>query len=95
MASGWHTAALYMGIYVRTVLNGTASMGAPGVEELRWLVPVRPGDTLTARSRVLDMWPSERNPRRGTIYSEHEFVNQRAEVVMRMRVRGYIGRRPD
>ena len=51
IASGWHTAAIYMGLFVRNVLLDSASMGSPGVEELRWLVPVRPGDVLTGRSR--------------------------------------------
>ena len=69
-------------------------MGSPGVEELRWLVPVRPGDVLTGRSRVVEAWASERDPGRGTIVGEHELVNQRGEVVMRMRARGFIARRP-
>jgi acyl dehydratase len=94
IASGWHTAALYMGMFVRNVLLDSASLGSPGVEELRWLVPVRPGDVLTGRSRVVEAWASERDPRRGTIVGEHELVNQRGEVVMRMRARGFIARRP-
>ena len=94
IASGWHTAALYMGLFVRAQLLGSASLGSPGVEELRWLVPVRPGDVLTGRSRVVDAWPSETNPARGTIVGEHELVNQRGEVVMRMRARGHVARRP-
>lgn len=94
IASGWHSAALYMGMFVRNVLLDSASMGSPGVEELRWLVPVRPGDVLTGRSRVVDAWASERDPERGTIVGEHELVNQRGEVVMRMRARGFIARRP-
>jgi acyl dehydratase len=69
-------------------------MGSPGVEELRWLVPVRPGDVLTGRSRVVEAWPSETDPRRGTVVGEHELVNQRGEVVMRMRARGHLARRP-
>ena len=93
IASGWHTAALFMGMFVRAVLLDSASLGSPGVEELRWLVPVRPGDVLTGRSRVVDAWISERDPRRGTIVGEHELVNQRGEVVMRMRARGFIARR--
>ena len=93
IASGWHTAALYMGMFVHNVLLDSASMGSPGVEELRWLVPVRPGDVLIGRSRVVDAWISERDPRRGTIVGEHELVNQRGEVVMRMRARGFIARR--
>jgi acyl dehydratase len=94
IASGWHTAALYMGMFVRNVLLDSASLGSPGVEELRWLHPVRPGDVLTGRSRVVEAWVSERDPRRGTIVGEHELVNQRGEVVMRMRARGFIARRP-
>jgi acyl dehydratase len=94
IASGWHTAALYMGLFVRAELLGSASLGSPGVEELRWLVPVRPGDVLTGRSRIVDAWPSETNPRRGTVVGEHELVNQRGEVVMRMRARGHLARRP-
>ena len=95
IASGWHSAALYMGMFVRNVLLDSASLGSPGVEELRWLVPVRPGDVLTGRSRIVDAWPSERDPARGTIIGEHELVNQHGEVVMRMRARGFIARRPD
>jgi acyl dehydratase len=94
IASGWHTAAIYMGLFVRSELLRSASLGSPGVEELRWLVPVRPGDVLTGRSRVVDVWPSETNPGRGTIVGEHELVNQRGEVVFRMRARGFIARRP-
>ena len=93
IASGWHTAALYMGMFVRNVLLDSASLGSPGIEELRWLVPVRPGDVLTGRSRVVDAWPSERDPARGTIVGEHELVNQNGEVVMRMRARAFIARR--
>ena len=94
IASGWHTASLYMGLFVRSQLRNSASMGSPGVEELRWLVPVRPGDVLTARSRVVESWPSETSPGRGTIVGEHEFVNQRGEVVMRFRARAHVARRP-
>ncbi|MBV8257362.1 MAG: MaoC family dehydratase [Actinobacteria bacterium] len=94
IASGWHTASLYMGLFVRAQLLDSASMGSPGVEELRWLAPVRPGDVLTGRSRIVEAWPSESNPDRGTIVGEHEMVNQRGEVVMRMRARGFIARKP-
>ena len=95
IASGWHTAAVYMGLFVRSELLASASLGSPGVENLRWLVPVRPGDVLTGRSRVVDSWPSETNPSRGTIVGEHELVNQRGEVVFEMRARGFIARRPE
>jgi acyl dehydratase len=94
IASGWHTAALFMGMYVRGFLNDTASLGSPGVEELRWLVPVRPGDELRGRVTVLDAWPSERNAGRGTVVTRCEVLNQHDEVVLRMTARGFFARRP-
>jgi acyl dehydratase len=94
IASGWHTAALYMGMFVREVLLDSASLGSPGIEELRWTAPVRPGDTLRGRSRVLEARPSEKNPKRGTVYSEHEVLNQDDVVVMRFRSYGHFARRP-
>jgi len=94
IASGWQTAAIYMGIYVRAELLDAAGLGSPGVEELRWLAPVRPGDTLTARSRIVESWPSETDPGRGTIVGENELVNQDGVVVMRFRARMHIARRP-
>ena len=94
IASGWHTTALYMRMFVDSLLLDSASLGSSGVEELRWFVPVRPGDVLTARSRIIDAWPSESNPGRGTVVGEHELVNQRGEVVMRLRARNQMVRRP-
>jgi acyl dehydratase len=94
IASGWHTAALYMGMFVRGVLEGTASLGSPGVEELRWTAPVRPGDTLRGRATITDVTPSSTSPGRGTIFGSHEVVNQDGIVVMRFTSRGFIARRP-
>jgi acyl dehydratase len=94
IASGWHTAALFMRLYVRGFLSDTASLGSPGVEELRWLVPVRPGDVLRGRVTILDAWPSERRAGRGTVVTRCEALNQRDEVVMRMTARGHFARRP-
>jgi acyl dehydratase len=94
IASGWQTAAIYMGLFVRDALDDSAAMGSPGVEELRWLAPVRPGDVLTARSRVVDTWPSETDPSRGTMVGENELVNQDGVVVMRFRARMHFARRP-
>ena len=93
IASGWHTCALWMRLYVDSVLGRAASMGSPGVEELRWLAPVRPGDTLHARLTVLEATPSERRPRRGTIRSRGEMVNGDGVVVLTMIARGHFGRR--
>jgi acyl dehydratase len=92
-ASGWYTCALFMRLYVDGLLTDTASQGSPGVEELRWLVPVRAGDTLRGRVRLIDARPSSTRPDRATIVNECELINQRDEVVMRLRARGLIGRR--
>jgi acyl dehydratase len=93
IASGWHTAAMFMRLWVDGLLNDTASMGSPGVEQIRWLVPVRPGDVLRGRVTVLETAPSQTRPDRGTLITESEMVNQRDEVVMTMRGRGFVARR--
>jgi acyl dehydratase len=94
VASGWHTAAVFMRMYVDAILLGAASMGSSGVEELRWTKPVRPGDTLRGRARVIEARASSTNPERGTIRSKLECLNQDGEVVMTMLARGFIRRRP-
>jgi acyl dehydratase len=93
IASGWHTTALFMGMFVRGVLLDSASLGSPGVEEVRWLAPVRPGDTLTGRSTVTYKQPSSTDPRRGTIFTTNEVLNQDGTVVLRMKARGFFTRR--
>ncbi|HSO02471.1 MAG TPA: MaoC family dehydratase [Gaiellaceae bacterium] len=94
IASGWHTGALWMRLYVDSLLDGAASMGSPGIEELRWLAPVRPGDTLAGRLTVLETTPSERRPDRGTVRIRGEMVNQDGVTVLSMVSRGHFGRRP-
>ncbi len=93
IASGWHTTALFMSMFVRGVLLDSASLGSPGVEEIRWLAPVRPGDTLAARSTVLDVRTSEK-AHRGTVYTVNEVLNQDGVVVMTLKARGLFARRP-
>jgi acyl dehydratase len=93
-ASGWHTAAVFMRLFVTGLLNDSASRGSPGIEELRWTAPVRPGDVLTGRVRVLETYPSERRPDRGTVITHCELLNQDGTVVFTMRGRGHFLRRP-
>lgn len=93
IASGWQTAALFMRMFVDTVLSDAASMGSPGIDELRWLRPVRPGDTLSGRATVLEATPSKRREDRGTVRSSCELVNQNGEVVLRLVGINIIGRR--
>jgi acyl dehydratase len=92
IASGWQTGAIWMRMYVDAML-GTAARGSPGIEELRWLAPVRPGDTLSGRLTVLEATPSATKPDRGTIRIRGEMVNQDGVTVMAMTSRGHFGRR--
>jgi acyl dehydratase len=84
IASGWHTVALTMRLLVERFLphNGLA---APGIDELRWPRPVRPGDTLTVQATVTAARRSRSKPDRGVINTFLEVLNQRNEVVMTMR----------
>jgi acyl dehydratase len=93
IASGWHTTALFMGLFVRGILLDSASLGSPGVESIRWTAPVRPGDTLTGRVTVTNSQPSATNPRRGTITTTGEVFNQKGELVMTLIARGHFARR--
>jgi len=94
-ASGWHTCALMMRIIVDGFVSRSASMGSPGVEEAKWLKPVRPGDHLTVRAKVLETRASSRRPDRGTVKFLFEVLNQTGEVVMTLVSALMIGRRPD
>jgi acyl dehydratase len=94
IASGWHTTALFMGMFVRAVLLDAASLGSPGVDEIRWRAPVRPGDTISGRTTVIDVQPSATNPGRGTVFTENEVFNQDGVLVLSMKARGFFARRP-
>ena len=82
IASGWHTAGLMMRLVVEHYLSRVASLASPGVDELRWTQPVRPGDTLSVRATVLEARRSRSKPDRGIVYTRFEVLNQRGEVVM-------------
>lgn len=84
IASGWHTASLAMRLFVNHYLSRVASLTSPGVDQLRWLKPVRPGDELSLRVTVLDTHRSRSKPDRGVVHSRMEARNQRNEVVMTM-----------
>jgi acyl dehydratase len=84
IASGWHTSSLFMRLFVENYLAGKASLGSPGVDELRWLKPVRPGDSLKLRITVHKVKPSMTKPDRGVLFSFCEMVNQENEVVSTM-----------
>jgi acyl dehydratase len=84
IASGWHTIALTMRLLVERYLSEASSLGSPGIDELRWLRPVRPADELSVRISVLEAKRSRSKPDRGLVRSLIEVCNQRGEPVMSM-----------
>lgn len=93
IASGWHTCALAMRMMCDAYLLESASLGSPGVENIRWLKPVRPGDTLRVRSVVLEARPLESKPHIGLVRNRWEVLNQNGEEVMQMEGFGMFKRR--
>ena len=93
IASGWHTGAMWMRLYVDSLLGGASGQGSSGIEELRWLAPVRPGDTLSGRLTVLEVTASESHPDRVSVRIRGEMVNQDGVTVMSMISRGRFARR--
>lgn len=87
-ASGWNTTALFMKMFVtemqRQPARQAASLGAAGVDELRWVKPVRPGDTLRGTSEIIALIPSKSRPEMGVVRSQVTIYNQGDEVVMTM-----------
>ncbi len=93
IASGWHTASVFMRLYVDTLLARSAGAGSPGVDELRWLQPVRPNDVLTATLTVLEARPLVSRPDLGLVVPLCEVVNQDGVTVLRMKLLSLFLRR--
>ncbi|UCE32835.1 MAG: MaoC family dehydratase [Burkholderiales bacterium] len=85
IASGWMTAGIMMRMLCDHFLSERASLGSPGVEELRWVRPVRPGDTLQMRATIEATRRSRSKPDRGLLWLRYEVTNQSGEVVMTCR----------
>ena len=94
IASGWHTTAMVMRLLVDRYLSPTTSLGSPGVDELRWLRPVRPGDVLSLRATVLETKRSSSKPDRGLIRTQLEAINQHGEVVLSLKPMTLVRCRP-
>ncbi|MFQ5903406.1 MAG: MaoC family dehydratase [Candidatus Binatia bacterium] len=90
IASGWHTAGLMMRLYTDHYLSKVANLGSPGVDELRWEKPVRPGDELSIRVTVLETRLSSSKPDRGIVRSFIEVLNQNREVVMSLKTVNFV-----
>ena len=93
IGSGWHTCAMVMRMMVDSYLRESASLGSPGVDNVRWLKPVRPGDTIRAQRRVLETRASQSKPRIGIVKHRWEVFNQNGELVMSMEGYGMFERR--
>lgn len=93
IASGWHTVSLCMRLICDAYLLEAASMGSPGVNEVRWTKPVRPGDSIRMRMSVIDSKPSTSKPDRGAVLHRWEVFNQNNELVMSMEGWGMFKRR--
>lgn len=94
-ASGWHSCAMTMAVIARYVVEDEqAGLGSPGVDELRWLKPVYPGDTLHVHSTIVDKKPSRSRPEMGSFRSETLVTNQDDVPVLRFTSIVLIRRRP-
>ena len=93
IASGWQTIAICMRMLVDELVNDQASMGARGANELRWIRPVRPGDTISLTTEVLETRPAERNPEVGEVDTEIIAYNQDDDPVVRWIALGLVARR--
>ena len=94
IASGWHTGSLTMRLLATQFLSPASSLGSPGIDELRWLAPVRPGDELWVRVTIQSARRSASNPQRGVVISRIETRNQDGELVMSMKAVNLLRCRP-
>lgn len=90
-ASGWHTCAMTMAMLVEQLQqNEQAGLGSPGVDELRWVKPVYPGDTLSVERLLIDKKRSKSRPEMGSFRNEIKVLNQHGEIVTTMKSTGFI-----
>jgi acyl dehydratase len=95
-ASGWHTCAMTMAVIARrSVEHKQAVLGSPGIDELRWLKPVYPGDTLHVHGKIVELRPSRSKPEIGSFRAENTITNQDDVPVLRFTSIVLIRRRPE
>ena len=93
IASGWHTVGLTFRMSMDAFIADSASQGAPGIDEIQWLKPVRPGDRLRVRRTILGARVSGSRPNLGIVRFRFETLNQDGEIVMRQTNSVFIARR--
>jgi acyl dehydratase len=94
IASGWHTGALMMQLLAAHFVPRGGNLASPGLDELRWLRPVRPGDRLSLRATVIEARRSRSKPDQGVVTSFVEVLNQHGEVVMSLKPISLMRLRP-
>ena len=94
IASGWHTGCVLMRFMCDAYLNEASCIGSPGIEDWKFALPVRPGDTLRYRAKVLEARPSASKPDRGIVNWHWELLNQRNEIPVSMVGTQFFLRRP-
>ena len=94
IASGLHTMAIGMRMYVDHYISEVASLASPGLDELRWPRPVRPGDELSLKVTVTSSRISRSRPDRGLVHSHVQVLNQRDEPVVTFTAMNFLARRP-
>ncbi len=94
IASGWHVTAKLMRLFVDNYVDQRTALGSPGVEEVRWLKPVRPGDTLTAWIECAGKVPSRSRPEMGIVHEQWRATNQRGDLVLTLKGTNMVRRRP-
>jgi len=94
IASGWHTCSMMMRMVVDGMMASASSMGSPGLDKVRWLLPVRAGDTLTVSYLTTAVKASTSRPDRGVVWSTWQAVNQDGQLVCIIEGMGMFGRRP-
>ena len=93
IASGFQSLALCFRLFIQSGMLAESSLGSPGIDELRWLAPVRPGDTLHTEIEVIEVRPSKTKPDRGIARLRYHAVNQRGEVVLTLIINHLLRRR--
>jgi acyl dehydratase len=94
IASGWHVTAKLMRLFVDNYVDQRTALGSPGVDEVRWLKPVRPGDTLSASVECAGKVPSKSRPEMGIVHEQWHATNQKGELVMTLKGTNMVRRRP-
>jgi acyl dehydratase len=95
IASGWHTSSLFMRLFADHFLSRVASLASPGVDELRWPHPVRPGDRMRLRVRILETRRSRSKPDRGIVRTRVQMLSQDDQIVLSLVAVNLLRRRPE